>query len=574
MAARQGGRESVANTGFVDPKTARKKLDAAKRLQAGIRAGLVRSKLRALFYFQDEVLRKPLDSAAVFAWIDQILKEVEAEKAAAKAAEEAAQRPASASSRASAATSSSKKHGGGVPPSVGQAASERGSSEQHEPALPMLLEEPEPMTEATEEQFLTFVLRVKADSTEESAGKLVKTIFKLLKTKVLTKSCLDRIWRHHKLRLTNLLSKTSLRLVIVQHGSSQRVPVMSMALPGAEEPSVPSDCSRGLLPEGWEQVSRTAWNLTLWPEFQPDLVLTSGVACAQQTAERLRAVAKKENLDLPHEFRSDSKQRAKAGKAKEFPPAMVRSELEPPAVAGIGLAPSAHYVADAVANAVAQIQNPSEIALTALPVNVLLVAGSMVLQSLLSFMTVDSARDSVLCLGPGDCVILKLATILRVIFVEDEERFRYDDELWAEGLRRTNWEVIAHMRGDGKGPLVLPDTASKGSKVRSSKGSKKAKGHAPESEQEAPGTEPFGKTWRRIVGQPLIYSQHDFYQLCTRAGRSDFPLSAQEIKQLVPLVHEVQLPPKEKKQVTKLKKGAQTVALGAPKSKAKAKAKK
>eukprot|EP00401_Gymnodinium_catenatum_P019755 CAMPEP_0117599302 /NCGR_PEP_ID=MMETSP0784-20121206/75873_1 /TAXON_ID=39447 /ORGANISM="" /LENGTH=260 /DNA_ID=CAMNT_0005401841 /DNA_START=44 /DNA_END=823 /DNA_ORIENTATION=- len=95
---------------------------------------------------------------------------------------------------------------------------------------------------------------------------------------------LEMIYRHHRLRLRNTMMQATMRLTLWETDQSH---ASGMA----------GDCKRPLTPEGWVQVTRSAWALRRHPEWTPGLILVGLEQACRQSAERLHSVALDEDED-------------------------------------------------------------------------------------------------------------------------------------------------------------------------------------------------------------------------------------------------------------------------------------
>lgn len=336
----------------------------------------------------------------------------------------------------------------------------------------------------------------------------------LLGAEALSAAHFHRIAAHHRIRRRNLHARVRLRLVLVQHGDSYRAP---------PPPSSPAGrnghvgAARELLPEGWAQVTRTAWELRSFPAYVPDLVLTSSVKCCQQTAERLRALADHAGCVLAT-VAPDLMASLKDGQehGKPYPEAVACPQLDFPEAGAPSLAMLVYSLAESV---VAALQRNSDDGdddggdLAPPPV-VLLVAGGAALEALLGCLNAGlppALRPTAMAAGRllgGDAVLLESPTLFRIVGdSEEEERLKPLGELWGEGLRRKGWMVRQHVTGDGRRPW---GAVRQGMPQRATE---------PESEEpERSRSCTLREEWKRYCGEPLILSHADFSRLCVRAG--------------------------------------------------------
>merc|ERR1719350_1387068 len=106
-----------------------------------------------------------------------------------------------------------------------------------------------------------------------------EAILALLDSQVLGLAQLARIFEHHTLRRRNQ-AKVVVKLVLVACGEGESVP----------EAAPDSDAWR-LSPDGWFQVTRTAWALRSQPAWAPAAVLRADSLRCAETAERVLLVA-------------------------------------------------------------------------------------------------------------------------------------------------------------------------------------------------------------------------------------------------------------------------------------------
>lgn len=366
----------------------------------------------------------------------------------------------------------------------------------------------------------------------QRADAAAKNIFWLLSADTLQAGHLSRIYRHHRLRRRNVHSRVKLRLALVCHGESY-----SPASPPCSPPTSPLSCRsdssseevvRELTPEGWAQVTRTAWALRPCSEFSPTLVLTGSEPCCVQTAERLRALTDDTGVDTSAQF-----------SVKPHPESVLCYELDgvhcPSPTAGSrddAMVRTVYNTMEAVATALAGVEEAEaaeevEGALPPIP-TILLVASGSVLEVLLACLNAghpEELRPTAMSYGRlmgGDAILLESPTLFRIVGeTEDDEYEKSTTEVWAEGLKRNQWQVRQHIAGDGRQAWSSP-TASR--KVSC------------ESAVELPVTS-MREEWRSYCSEPLIMSQIELDRLIKRAGSIVLPLERREIAALRPLVN-------------------------------------
>lgn len=375
--------------------------------------------------------------------------------------------------------------------------------------------------------------------------KAAEAIFKLLHVPHdggLQEGHLDQIYRHHRMQWRIRISSTTLRLILMRHGES------SWALTRGEDTDSPplspmAAHARTLRPEGWSQVTRTAWALRLCQDWQPQLLLTSNLPCCRQTTERLRSV-----LDDP-DLRS-----AIPGTIEDSPSTtFICKTLDFPDREGsLGL--QAYEVGEAVREVVKAIEvqsserplHPRDVEGSSPPKIIMLVTGGAAAESLLGFLTSGMQRKYLdqLLIGAGDAILLESPPLHRLVGEGSQERVRPESELWQAGLSRNKWKVLRHIRGDGHGMRLgaLPKTIEELNEENDRKIKAKvvkpkfAAGlHAHQDE----GVRVFSETrlaFRRYAGEPMIFSHREFSKLCFRAGKTELPLETDFCVKVKPLV--------------------------------------
>eukprot|EP00747_Dinoflagellata_sp_TGD_P031151 gnl/TRDRNA2_/TRDRNA2_135087_c0_seq1.p1 gnl/TRDRNA2_/TRDRNA2_135087_c0~~gnl/TRDRNA2_/TRDRNA2_135087_c0_seq1.p1 ORF type:complete len:617 (-),score=75.29 gnl/TRDRNA2_/TRDRNA2_135087_c0_seq1:3-1853(-) len=268
----------------------------------------------------------------------------------------------------------------------------------------------------------------------------VELICGLLRTENLRLEDFERIYRHHKIRERNATSKTVLRMTLVNHGDKESAFLDSYA----DQEYVP------MCPEGWHQVTRTAWELRFWKDFSPSVVATASSRACTDTAERLRLVS--ENNEADNDVQLQAVQTS-------HPPARVCSALDYPrgpcgemrCAAGLPLFPT---IADALVTLV-KVEDKVE-PTYGRSLNILVSAKSPVLDAILCSLTSGCPRDSIDIASEapapflgGDAVMLCSPTACRFVGHGNQEHIRSDSELWQEVLKRNSWNIVHRIRGDG-----------------------------------------------------------------------------------------------------------------------------
>lgn len=363
----------------------------------------------------------------------------------------------------------------------------------------------------------------------EEAGKMARLIFWIMDCgDELTPENLECICRHHRIRRRNQVSRIVLHLILVHPGDSKITATTE------------GDATQLLLPEGWEQVTRTGWGLrAMGPEWTPGLVLRGSARCYAETAERLQLVADDGGGDdgtfspastFSHHARSSrasfrgsirrgssmassrfpgrSFPAARECDALDFPRRNRPTKLE---------CPAAYDLAEELGKAVYEIDppptdptdQPNE------PTPTLLIGGASVLELLLACLVGTRPRDELVHarLTGGDAIFLKSPFMCQLSGHGDRETWRSGSELWEEAMKRDDWQVIRHIRGDGRGlpshlgglppppiPLVTrrPDSTWLTTEMKS--------------------------TWDRYAGAPLILGDKEYALLRERAGMEILPL--------------------------------------------------
>lgn len=371
-----------------------------------------------------------------------------------------------------------------------------------------------------------------------------KAIFKLLSVPyhgALQEGHLDQIYRHHRIQWRIKMSATNLRFILMRHGES------SWAVTRGDSADSPPGSpmaahARTLRPEGWSQVTRTAWTLRLCQEWQPEVLLTSSLPCCRQTIERVRSV-----LDDP-----DLRDGAVPGAIQEPTPAtfLCKTLDFPDREGSLGL--QACEVAEAVQQVVKELEvqsgerplRPRDVEASPPPKILMLVTGGAAAESLLGYLTSGIQRKYLdqLLIGAGDAMLLESPTLHRLVGDGNQERVRPESELWQAGLSRNKWKVLRHIRGDGNGVQLgaLPKTIQELNEETDRK--IKAKVMKPKfaaSSHVDGGLEVFSETraaFRRYAGEPMIFSHREFSKLCWRAGKTELPLESDFCVKVKPLV--------------------------------------
>lgn len=374
----------------------------------------------------------------------------------------------------------------------------------------------------------------------------------------LTAYDLDRVCRHHRKRRRNMNSKVHLFLALVQHGDAEQ----SYSTRSPTSGCMPKDGARPMTPEGWNQVTRTAWALRLCPTWMPPgTILTAESQCSMDTAERIRLVGEEIEADLTLEpeialprsvsagclgsamrqnapqprydqaltkglgsqpgapsrnssknlgslgsqpgapSRSSSKN---LGSSQFFPPANICEALDFPRPSAL-LGPANYYVGETLSSILKKSENPHRN-----PQNkpkeatpTLIVAGGAMLETLLACLTSGRPREEVLTtrLRGGDAVLLRSHALTQLVGEDANERWRLNSNLWLEGMRRNDWTVLQHIRGDGrKLPVEL--------------------GGIPTPRKEIPAEFKTRLTaqWNRYAGTALVFSDREYLDFRMRAG--------------------------------------------------------
>lgn len=357
----------------------------------------------------------------------------------------------------------------------------------------------------------------------------------------LTAHHLDRVCGHHRKRRRNMNSKVHLFLALVQHGDAEQ----SYSTRPPTAGCMPKDGARPMTPEGWNQVTRTAWALRLCPTWMPPgTILASESQCCVETAERIRLVGEEaepaamEPTDGSMLTRSVSSgclgaamrqgvpqlgsdqltakgsgsqpgalQRScstNTGGVKRFPPANLSDALDFPRPSAL-LGPVNYHVGEAVSSTLKASENPNRNPKRkpeeATPT--LLVAGGAMLETLLACLTSGRPREEVVTsrLRGGDAVLLRSHALTQLVGEDANERWRLNSNLWLEGMRRNDWTVLQHIRGDGhKLPVEL--------------------GGIPTPRPDIPAEFKTRLTaqWNRYAGTALVFSDREYLDFRMRAG--------------------------------------------------------
>lgn len=238
---------------------------------------------------------------------------------------------------------------------------------------------------------------------------------------------LARLQYHHRLRQHHEQCRVDLRLLLVHPGESHwcAPPLERHVLEAGEADGV---FSQALLPEGFGQVTRTAWSLRLQPAcWCPSVVLAGSARCCAQTAERLRAVAANEDDE-------QARPEAQACEALDSGP------FEP-----VGGGGRLYRVAEELGRAVAKLG----MADTAPPPAVAVVATGATLEMLLACATAGGRREDAVCrrLGCGDAVLLQL----HISRADNSSghggwfRSRSQAAVWEDALQQAPWAVQHHL---------------------------------------------------------------------------------------------------------------------------------
>mmetsp|Transcript_139955 Transcript_139955/g.241800 ORF Transcript_139955/g.241800 Transcript_139955/m.241800 type:complete len:659 (-) Transcript_139955:74-2050(-) len=383
----------------------------------------------------------------------------------------------------------------------------------------------------------------------ENAAQIAHLIFWILDCEgELSPEDLEVVYRHHRIRRRNMVSRVVLHLILVLPGNSDW-------LAAAES----EDGAQPLLPEGWAQVTRTGWLLrAAGAAWLPGLVLRGSPQCCAETADRMRLIADDGGLEQGADntdanstrassaaSRRSSKTSRRSSKAKRrrsklgqqsdpecytFPAAHVcealdyprpnrKNRLDCPATYDIHV--EVGRILRRLEPAVIDVkEQPNE------PMPVLLVAGASVLELLLSCLTSGRPREDCLTarLTGGDAVLLTSPFMCQLTGEGANECWRPNSELWEEAMRRDDWLVHQHFRGDGRG---LPEEAGGFPPPPSPLFKRKPDARWVKSD--------IRSAWNTYAGPPLILGERDYNLLRQRAGLEHTPLQEHVCKALKPL---------------------------------------
>lgn len=211
-----------------------------------------------------------------------------------------------------------------------------------------------------------------------------------------------------------------------------------------------------------------------------------------------------------------------------------------PAIVG----PISYYVSEALAALVRASENPdrdpSLKPKEATPVTI--VAGGTMTETLLACLTAGRPKQEMITarLKGGDAVLLTSAALCSISGEDHDEQFRPNSSLWEDALRRDDWRIVRHLRGDGKGQPaelggiteVTPEEADPETIARKRNAAKWNK-------------TPLTKQWNRYAGNALILTDSEYLDIRRRAGfdmESGVGIDPQLAKALRPLVKDYVIP--------------------------------
>lgn len=170
------------------------------------------------------------------------------------------------------------------------------------------------------------------------------------------------------------------------------------------------------------------------------------------------------------------------------------------------LGPVTYYAAEALADTMRASENPHR-SPKLKPKEVtpcFIVAGGSVLETLLGCLTASRPYEEMITarLRGGDAVLLTSAPMCSIVGEDLDERFRPNSNLWEDAMKRDDWTIVRHLRGDGTGqPVEL------GGKPKVEAEEKKGWNSATLTEQ-----------WNRYAGNTLILSDSEYLEIRKRAG--------------------------------------------------------
>lgn len=167
------------------------------------------------------------------------------------------------------------------------------------------------------------------------------------------------------------------------------------------------------------------------------------------------------------------------------------------------------------------------------PTPSLLVAGGTLLETLLGTLTASRPFEEMITarLRGGDAVLLRSAPMCGILGEDLEERFRPNSNLWEEAMRRDDWNIVHHLRGDGTGqPIEL--------------------GGIPKVELQEPSEFKTRLTaqWNRYAGTALILTDSEYLDIRKRAGfayETGMGMDPRLVAKIKPLVKDYQIPAEE-----------------------------
>jgi len=161
---------------------------------------------------------------------------------------------------------------------------------------------------------------------------------------------------------------------------------------------------------------------------------------------------------------------------------------------------------------------------------ILIIAGGAILETLICCLTGGRPREEriIARLGGGDAVLLSSPAMCGITGEGLDEKWRPNSNLWDEAMRRDDWVLAHHLRGDGKGhPIELG-------------GSPKVKPKTP-----AQFKTRLTAQWNRYAGSALILTDSQYLDIRRRAGfpeESGMGFDKQLNKTIFPLVKDYVMP--------------------------------
>eukprot|EP00928_Gymnodinium_smaydae_P035927 TRINITY_DN2519_c0_g1_i1.p2 TRINITY_DN2519_c0_g1~~TRINITY_DN2519_c0_g1_i1.p2 ORF type:complete len:752 (+),score=209.45 TRINITY_DN2519_c0_g1_i1:149-2404(+) len=412
---------------------------------------------------------------------------------------------------------------------------------------------------------------------EEAAILAARAICRLLgDPQPLDSAHLERIYLHHRRRLRNAQCKVVVRLSLVVHGDTDQSHAGGKA----------GDPERVLTPDGFLQATRAGWALRLYEDWAPRLLMTSPERSCVQTAERLREViadleddaadgdaatwdGEASSLRSASQAPSGQKapsvagsQRSVAASGEAEPPAPPRRRPPPPpaemcealAFPGelMGLGPEVYRVQDAIPPAVKLLEPEGEPepwhpeGPHTPPLSVLLVSSGFIQETLLAVLCTKSRSldeaggrhggGARLC--GGDLLVAQSPPLRSITGEEFNEVRVADSVLWKRALRCPNWQVVEHLRGNGRPserPAALKAEETQRFREQTLADIQEALAFDPfelagEDDEMPEGLYSegcdFATDWRKRSGEPLIFSHEEFSRLVIRAGTHYRPAEA------------------------------------------------